>query len=102
MDAKEMRAALEAEVEWQAKRLEESREQIRNAPIVMAYDNGGGQTGIRKNPMYDAYESLFGTFVKGLNALGIDEADEPEEPKKETVLYAIAGERERKARAAGA
>ena len=35
----------------------------------MPYDNGGGQKGIRKNPLYDGYNSLFASFSKGLGQL---------------------------------
>jgi len=62
-------ADLEAEVLWQAERLREARALIKDAPIVMAYDNGGGQKGIRKNPMFEAYAQLFNAFVRGMQAL---------------------------------
>lgn len=60
---------LATEVCWMAERLMEARVLIKNAPIVMPYDNGGGQKGIRRNPAYEAYESLFKSFVKGCEAL---------------------------------
>lgn len=73
-----MAAELEAEVIWQAARLAEARALIKNAPIVIAYDNGGGQKGIRKNPGYEAYAQLFNAFVRGMQALdGILDGAEP-------------------------
>lgn len=62
---------------WMEQRLAESREAIRTAPIVMPYDNGGGQTGIRKNPMYDAYEALLASYIKAVSQLDamVDSAD---------------------------
>ena len=50
-------------------RLKDSREHMKDQPIVMAYDNGGGQKGIRKNPMFDAYNSLMRTYNNSLAQL---------------------------------
>ena len=50
-------------------KLEETRELIKDEPLVIEYDNGGGQSGIRENPSYVSYEKLFATYSKGLNAL---------------------------------
>ncbi len=35
----------------------------------MEYDNGGGQTGVRENPAFRAYEALWKTYLSGLDAL---------------------------------
>ena len=51
------------------KKLEETRELIKKEPLVIEYDNGGGQSGIRENPSYISYEKLFTTYSKGLSAL---------------------------------
>lgn len=51
------------------RKLEETRELIKDEPLVIEYDNGGGQSGIRENPSYVLYEKLFATYSKGLNAL---------------------------------
>lgn len=64
-----MAGQLEDEVEWMAARLVEARELVGNSPIIIAYDNGGGQKGIRKNPAFDAYESLMKTFIRATRAL---------------------------------
>ncbi len=70
---------LAAELEWQAGKLKEARAMIKGASVVIAYDNGGGQTGIRKNPAFEAYAQLFGAFVRGMTALdAILEGAEPE------------------------
>ena len=47
-------------------KLKESREAMQNMPIVMPYDNGGGQKGIRQNPAYPAYEKLMKTYLDTL------------------------------------
>ena len=77
-----MAAELEAEVTWQAARLAEARALIKNAPIIISYDNGGGQKGIRKNPAYEAYAQLFASFVKGMAALDDLLAETPPESKE--------------------
>lgn len=64
-----MAETLETEVLWQAEKLEEARKLIKNASIVIAYDNGGGQTGIRKNPAFEMYFSLFKSFLRGVASL---------------------------------
>jgi len=50
-------------------KLEESRNLIKSQPLVIEYDNGGGQSGIRENPSYVSYEKLFSTYSKGLTTL---------------------------------
>ena len=50
-------------------KLEETRKKIQKEPLVIAYDNGGGQSGIRENPSFTSYEKMFATYSKGLSAL---------------------------------
>lgn len=57
---------LAEQLEFMRGRLIEAREQLDGAPIVMAYDNGGGQKGIRKNPAFDAYSQLMRTYTHTL------------------------------------
>ena len=54
---------------FMADKLEESRKLMANEPIVIPYDNGGGQAGIRENPHYTAYEKLVTTYTKSLRQL---------------------------------
>jgi hypothetical protein len=51
------------------RKLKEARKQIKDETLVIAYDNGGGQSGIRENPSFVSYEKLFSTYSKGLNTL---------------------------------
>lgn len=60
---------LEEEICWMAERLREAREFIGDAPIIIEYDNGGGQKGTRKNPAYEAYEALMKTFIRSTRQL---------------------------------
>ena len=36
--------------------------------LIIEYDNGGGQAGVRENPYYPAYEKLLSSYVKTLMA----------------------------------
>jgi len=36
--------------------------------LIIDYDNGGGQSGVRENPYYPAYEKLLSSYVKTLQA----------------------------------
>lgn len=54
---------------FMAEKLEESRKIMANEPIVIPYDNGGGQSGIRENPHYTAFEHLVTAYNKSLRQL---------------------------------
>ena len=56
-------------VVFMAKKLEESRAIMEREPLVIDYDNGGGQCGIRENPHYTAYEHLLTAYGKSLRQL---------------------------------
>lgn len=56
-------------VVFMAKKLEESRAIMEGEPLVIDYDNGGGQCGIRENPHYTAYEHLLTAYGKSLRQL---------------------------------
>ena len=54
---------------FMAKKLEETRKLLEDEPVVIPYDNGGGQSGIRENPHYTAYEHLLSAYNKSLRQL---------------------------------
>ena len=56
-------------VVFMAEKLEETRKLLRKEPLVIEYDNGGGQKGIRENPHYIAYEHLLTSYNKALRQL---------------------------------
>lgn len=56
-------------VVFMAKKLKEARQILKNEPLVIEYDNGGGQSGIRENPNFTAYEHLLSAFNKSLRQL---------------------------------
>lgn len=71
---------------WQEQRLEDTRRLIRATPVVLTYDNGGGQRGVRRNPAYDGYHALFKSYTLGLRTLremtGVKVRPDAEKPGK--------------------
>jgi hypothetical protein len=74
------------EAAWTEQRLADARRLIGTSDIVVPYDNGGGQEGVRRNPAYDGYNALAKTYVAYLKQLetmtgaqvsGDDEATSP-------------------------
>ena len=49
-----------------ANRLLEEGKKVETEPLIIEYDNGGGQSGVRENPFYPAYEKLITTYTKTL------------------------------------
>ena len=56
-------------VAWMHGKLIDAREQIKGSSVCIPYDNGGGQKGIRENPLFKGYESLFKSYMTGLKAI---------------------------------
>ncbi len=54
---------------WQKVKLEDARSDLMSASLFVAYDNGGGQTGIREHPGFSAYNKLMATYNRGLKQL---------------------------------
>ena len=84
-------------VSWMRAKLDDSRSLIKNSNIVVPYDNGGGQKGIRENPAFKGYEALWKAYMQGMNRIldtlppeAIQEATETE-IKPATVLDTIRG-----------
>lgn len=50
-------------------KLRETRRGLANQQVVIAYDNGGGQKGIRKNPIFEGYNHLMANYRKTLGQL---------------------------------
>lgn len=77
-----MATDLAENVLWMAAKLEATRREIADDPVAIPYDNGGGQTGIRKNPAFDGYNSLISSYTKALkqlfDVLGIEPGEEEE------------------------
>ena len=54
---------------WMRVKLEEARKDIKNSKVVIKYDNGGGQSGLRENPLYKGYEALWKSYISGISKL---------------------------------
>lgn len=54
---------------WMKEKLDETREKIAGTSVAIPYDNGGGQQGIRENPLYKGYESLFKAYMTGMRVI---------------------------------
>lgn len=54
---------------WMQAKLEDAREAIKNSQVVISYDNGGGQKGIRENPLFKGYESLWRAYMSGMERI---------------------------------
>ena len=50
-------------------KLEELREELKDAPLITEYDNGGQQRGTHINPAFKAHKDLLLTYTKTLKAL---------------------------------
>lgn len=61
--------ALAEDVIFMAGKLKEARKALAKEDLVIPYDNGGGQSGIRENPAFIAYEHLLGSYNKALRLL---------------------------------
>ena len=66
-------------------KLDASRELIQNSQIAISYDNGGGQKGIRENPVFKGYESLWKSYMTGMNQLLSMIPEEQEKEAEEMV-----------------
>ena len=56
-------------VEWMQAKLDDAREKIAGTSVAIPYDNGGGQTGIRENPLFKGYSSLWKSYIAGVQLL---------------------------------
>lgn len=89
--------ALESVIEntaWMRVKLDDAREAVKTSSVVIPYDNGGGQKGLRENPIFKGYESLWKSYMSGmckiLDCLPSEQAqaaDTAESPK--TVLELV-------------
>lgn len=50
-------------------KLAETRKGIAKQQVVIPYDNGGGQTGIRENPAFKGYHALLASYRKSVDTL---------------------------------
>lgn len=70
---------------WMKAKLEDAREQIRGSSIAIPYNNGGGQKGLRENPLFKGYENLWRCYIAGMGKImdSLPEEYQEQEEKKE-------------------
>lgn len=51
---------------WMKVKLDDAREDIGEDGLIVPYDNGGGQRGVRENPAFKAYEALWKSYSGGM------------------------------------
>lgn len=56
-------------VAFMADKLDEIRAQMVEADAVVFYDNGGGQTGYKENPIFKVYEALWKSYLNGMEKI---------------------------------
>lgn len=54
---------------FMSRKLRETRQQAAGMALTVEYDNGGGQSGTRENPVFKAYVSLNRQYVNDLREL---------------------------------
>ncbi len=54
---------------WMRIKLDNAREAVKNSNVVIPYDNGGGQKGLRENPLFKGYESLWKSYMSGMGRI---------------------------------
>lgn len=54
---------------WMKVKLDEARDAIKTSNVVIPYDNGGGQKGLRESPLFKGYESLFKSYMGGMKQI---------------------------------
>ena len=76
-------------------KLEETRAGLRDQSVVIPYDNGGGQVGIRANPAFGEYQKLLrsytATFDELRDLLESQAAKDDGKPKGKPVVNVLAG-----------
>ena len=58
-----------ANTAWMKVKLDDARDAVKNSSIAITYDNGGGQKGIRENPLFKGYESLWKSYMTGMSKI---------------------------------
>lgn len=85
---------------WMKAKLDDAREAIKNSNIVIAYDNGGGQKGIRENPLFKGYESLWRSYMAGmgkiLDSLPQEQIEQAVEIEKPATMLELVRKKHRK------
>lgn len=60
---------LEEQIRVMSDKLIQAAKQVPAENLIVEYDNGGGQTGVRENPFFPAYEKLLNSYIKAVMTL---------------------------------
>ena len=78
---------------WMSVKLEDTRQKIKESDVTVRYNNGGGQSGTRQNPIFLGYESLWKAYMAGmsqiLTAAGTKKAQKSEKLKPKSVIQLV-------------
>ena len=74
---------------WMKVKLDKTRDDIKTSSVVIPYDNGGGQKGLRENPLFKGYEALWKSYFAAISKIlesvpadvARDEVDKIEKPQ---------------------
>lgn len=66
---------------WLKVKLDDIRDELGYESATVTYDNGGGQTGVRKNPGFEMYSTLFSQYRAAIKQICelLPEGDEQDE-----------------------
>lgn len=80
-------------IAWMKVKLDDTRDTIRYTDVAIPYDNGGGQKGVRENPLFKGYESLWKSYMAGMkiimDLLPVEEIRAVEADRPKTVLELV-------------
>lgn len=88
---------------WMKVKLDEARLAVKNSQVVISYDNGGGQKGIRENPLFKGYEALWKSYMAGMNVIlnalpnDIAEKEKSNATEVKTMLEVVRGKHKKEA-----
>lgn len=78
---------------WMSVKLEDTRQKIKESDVTVRYNNGGGQSGTRQNPIFLGYESLWKAYMAGMNqiltAAGTKKDQKSEKLKPKSVIQLV-------------
>lgn len=82
-----------ANIAWMKVKLDDTRDTIRHTDVAIPYDNGGGQKGVRENPLFKGYAGLWKSYMAGMkiimDLLPPEEIKTIEADKPKTVLELV-------------
>lgn len=76
-------------VAWMKVKLDEAREVNEESNVAIPYDNGGGQKGLRENPLFKGYESLWKSYMAGMQKIIDSIPDSHAEIKQEEIQKSV-------------